>query len=147
MKTSKIQTGAKVNGSKGQGTITRIITKSSGYVEVTYDNGLVKKEMAFNLTDENGESLKKAPKKQTEEKGQLTPAQIINSWKNVALSVNDKWNSNSTWKLAEDRFGSLDSKGNSFIDSLLTSMFSKNFLSEKQAFCLAKFAVETKQLS
>ena len=49
---------------KGQkGTITRIITKSTGYVEVSYENGTTKKEMAFNLTDENGNALKKAPKK------------------------------------------------------------------------------------
>ena len=45
---------------KGQkGTITRIITKSTGYVEVSYEAGFSKKEMAFNLTDENGVSLKK----------------------------------------------------------------------------------------
>ena len=63
MKTSKINIGQQVRGSKGNGTITAIITKSTGYVEVTYSNGTVKKEMAFNLTDENGETLKSAPKK------------------------------------------------------------------------------------
>lgn len=46
----------------GKGIITKIITKSTGYVEVNY-NGNFKKEMAFNLTDENGVSLKSAPKK------------------------------------------------------------------------------------
>lgn len=50
---------------KGQkGTITRIITKSTGYVEVSYEAGFSKKEMAFNLTDENGVSLKNHPKRQ-----------------------------------------------------------------------------------
>ena len=60
MKT-KIEIGTRVNGKSGIGTITRIITKSTGYVEVTYDDGDVKKEMAFNLTDLNGVSLKSKP--------------------------------------------------------------------------------------
>lgn len=61
MKTSKIAIGTKVISSKfGNGVITRIITKSTGYVEVDY-NGVSKKEMAFNLTDENGESMKAKP--------------------------------------------------------------------------------------
>lgn len=47
-----------VNGKKGKGVITRIITASTGYVEVTYSNGSVVKEMAFNLTYENGTPVK-----------------------------------------------------------------------------------------
>lgn len=63
MKT-KIEIGAKVNSSKfGAGVITSIITKSTGYVTVDY-NGNIRKEMAFNLTDENGESMKAKPAKQ-----------------------------------------------------------------------------------
>lgn len=58
---SKIEIGTRVNGSNGEGMITRIITKSTGYVEVTYDNGKVKKEMAFNLTDTDLVSLKNKP--------------------------------------------------------------------------------------
>lgn len=57
----KIEVGQKVTGKLGLGTITKIITKSTGYVEVTYDNGTVKKEMAFNLTSENGEVVKNKP--------------------------------------------------------------------------------------
>jgi hypothetical protein len=61
MKT-KIEIGLKVNSSKyGEGTITRIITKSTGYVEVNF-NGNVRKEMAFNLTV-NGIELKSKPVK------------------------------------------------------------------------------------
>lgn len=61
MRQSKIQIGATVISKKfGQGEITKIITKSTGYVEVNY-NGTLKKEMAFNLTDENGESMKAKP--------------------------------------------------------------------------------------
>lgn len=57
----KIEVGNKVESKKfGIGTITRIITKSTGYVEVDY-NGILKNEMAFNLVDLNGESLKKKP--------------------------------------------------------------------------------------
>ena len=68
MKRTKLEIGLKVNGSNGQGTIIKIITKSSGYVLVDY-NGTEKKEMAFNLTDENGVSLKKNPnEKRTAEK-------------------------------------------------------------------------------
>jgi hypothetical protein len=59
--TTKIQTGTKINGKYGNGTITRILTKSTGYVEVTWENGRTTKEMAFNLSDENGNLLKPKP--------------------------------------------------------------------------------------
>lgn len=59
---SKFAIGTLVIGSKGKGTITAIITKSTGYVQVTYLTGEVKKEMAFNLKNEQGESLKATPK-------------------------------------------------------------------------------------
>lgn len=52
-----------ISKKNGNGTITKIITKSTGYVEVTYTNGKVVKEMAFNLTDDNGNSIKALPKK------------------------------------------------------------------------------------
>lgn len=127
---------------KGQkGTITRIITKSTGYVEVAYEYGSTKKEMAFNLTDENGAPLKKAPAKKMEEK-----SNPIKVWQDIAMSVNDKWNSNSTWILAEQVFGKLDCKKNNFIESLLESMFRKNRISEEQAYYLAKYGVESGQL-
>ena len=80
MKTSTFVIGTKVNGSNGQGTITAIITKSTGYVEVTYSGlntitgkeyKIVKKEMAFNLTNKNGEALKSKPS--TEPTGKFYP--------------------------------------------------------------------------
>jgi hypothetical protein len=64
MKT-KIYIGAKVTSKNGAGTITNIITKSTGYVEVTYNNGILRKEMAFNLTGEDGELLKAKPNSPT----------------------------------------------------------------------------------
>jgi hypothetical protein len=56
----KVETGMTVRGKEGEGIITKIITKSTGYVEVTYTNGKIKKEMAFNLKV-NGELLKSKP--------------------------------------------------------------------------------------
>lgn len=60
---TKTEVGARVTDNKGrQGTISRIMTKSSGYVEVKYDNGSTGKAMAFNLRGEDGNPLKKRPK-------------------------------------------------------------------------------------
>jgi len=58
---AKVEIGNRVNGSKGAGVISKIITKSTGYVEVIYDSGVVRKEMAFNLTNDNGTALKSVP--------------------------------------------------------------------------------------
>jgi len=66
MKT-KIEIGTKVMGAKGLGVITKVITKSTGYVVVNY-NGFEKKEMAFNLTDENGVALKSKKSDKSAEK-------------------------------------------------------------------------------
>jgi cytidylate kinase len=69
----KLEIGLTVKSSKlGLGTITKIITKSTGYVEVTYVSGKTNKEMAFNLTDENGVSLKEKKAKK-----ELTPEQKV----------------------------------------------------------------------
>lgn len=57
MKT-KIFIGQKVNSKKGQGEIVRVITPSTGYVEVRLANGSILKAMAFDLTDEAGQPLK-----------------------------------------------------------------------------------------
>lgn len=143
---SKIAIGTEVKGSLGTGIIEKIITRSTGYVQVNY-NGKMKNEMAFNLTDMNGESLKSKPVK-AEPKILTAEEKIQNEiWnaKKILMSVNDQWNSNTTYKLACDIFGKLNSNGNEFIESLLNSFFSKNSLSENQAYHLAKFAVETKQ--
>ena len=78
-----IAVNQKVIGKSGEGVITKIITKSTGYVEVTYDNGIVKKEMAFNLTDENGDDLKKKPVKK-----ELTAEQKIKADRRHAAFIN-----------------------------------------------------------
>lgn len=142
MKASKIQIGAKVNGKAGSGIISKIITKSTGYVEVSYDNGTIKKEMAFNLTNENGESLKSAPKKQASEK--LTPIQEMQQrlmWING--SVYGDRNSMSYQMFYED-IAKLEMNKNvtEFIKSVCKSCVTYMRVSEKQAYWLAKFATE-----
>jgi len=53
--------GQKVSNKKnGNGIIVKIITKSTGYVQVDF-NGILKNEMAFNLNDEFGNCLKNKP--------------------------------------------------------------------------------------
>ena len=142
MTTSKINLGTKVFNKKNQeGTITKVITKSTGYVEVTYLNGLVKKEMAFNLTDETGNSLKATPKAQ---KRTITTADRIESTKQGLLRVNEYRYDN----LVKVYMSALDKvhTENKFIDSLIDTFAKATIgiakLSEKQAYYLAKFVVE-----
>ena len=139
MRTSKINIGTKVFNKKNQeGTITKVITKSTGYVEVTYINGLIKKEMAFNLTDENGDSLKATPKAK---KRVLTIAEKIQNTKEFLLRsllpCEREQHDTTVWALEK----SLKESSNDFINSLTTS-YVNHRLSEKQAYYLAKFMVE-----
>lgn len=59
-----IAIGMKVVKSGIEGIIVKIITKSTGYVQVDF-NGKLKKEMAFNLKDENGVCLKNKKSSET----------------------------------------------------------------------------------
>lgn len=87
--TSKIQIGNKVKSPKyGLGVITKIITKSTGYVEVNY-NGNVKKEMAFNLTDENGQSLKAKPKQSIPTDAQYAASMSRSNYAQLAEHYSD----------------------------------------------------------
>ena len=65
---AKVFEGARVNGKNGIGTITSIITKSTGYVMVSWDNEKTSKDMAFNLTNVDGELLKSKPASNASEK-------------------------------------------------------------------------------
>ena len=139
--------GQKVTSKKnGNGVIVKIITKSTGYVQVDF-SGTLRNEMAFNLNDEFGNCLKNKPA--TKEPKELTAADIysekIESAKRFALSVNNQDIQANRYSIACEMFSKLQTNGNSFIESLLNSFFSKNFLSEKQAWHLAKFTVETNQ--
>lgn len=142
MRTSKINIGAKVFNKKNQeGTITKVITKSTGYVEVTYINGLVKKEMAFNLTDENGESLKATPKakKQT-----MTISDKVESTKQGLLVVNNHHHDSlvDAYMEALNKVETENTFINSLIDTFAKASIGNGRISEKQAYYLAKFMVE-----
>lgn len=142
MRTSKINIGTKVFNKKNQeGTITKVITKSTGYVEVTYINGLVKKEMAFNLTDENGESLKATPKtkKQT-----MTISDKIESTKQGLLVVNNHHHDSlvDAYMTALNTVETENQFINSLIDTFAKASIGNGRISEKQAYYLAKFMVE-----
>ena len=139
MKTSKIQIGARVFNKKNQeGTITKIITKSTGYVEVSYLNGTTKKEMAFNLTDANGEALKATPKARERV---LTMAEKIQNEKEFLLRSLTPCEREHHYATVSWLENILKENGNDFIDSL-TESYVRRRLSEKQAYYLAKFIVE-----
>ncbi len=143
MKTTKIYIGAEVNNKKNQhGVITRIITKSTGYVEVKYDNGTTRKEMAFNLTDNEGNALKATPKKR--EASEPTEAEKIQSRKNWILEVNEKELHVESVRLMSDMLNRMS--GNDFFDSLRdawwNAMYYSRHFSEKQAYWLAKMMIE-----
>ena len=140
-----LQVNQTIFNKKGQkGTITRIITKSTGYVEVSYENGITKKEMAFNLTDENGNPLKKAPKKQ--EPKPVSPLQaVMNNIMSVNGTVCGDRNSLSYQIWSKDIakiWMAAREKGNDFIMNVCNSCEQYMRVSEKQAYCLAKFAMD-----
>lgn len=130
---------------KGQkGTITRIITKSTGYVEVAYEAGFSKKEMAFNLTDENGTSLKKAPKKsESKQSSPLEEAIAKMMWINGCV-YGDR--NSMSYQISEEMYASIEMKAkelnNDFIVSVSQSVMKYMKCSEKQAYYLAKFAID-----
>lgn len=62
LSTTKIKVGSIVTSKHGSGVISKIITKSSGYVEVRYDNGITRKEMSFNLKGQDGNPLRNKPR-------------------------------------------------------------------------------------
>lgn len=140
-----IEIGTEVNGKLGKGTITRIITKSTGYVEVRYSNGTLKKEMAFNLYDNEGNSLKNNRPTKVMEKPNIMEDNI-RCWANIAMSVNEQLNQNPTWKLAESKYGSMNTNGNKYIENLKSIMFTQNHLTYSQAYQLARYGVESGQL-
>lgn len=127
-----------------KGTITRIITKSTGYVEVSYEAGFSKKEMAFNLTDENGVSLKKSPKKaEPKVLTALEEAQSKMMWINGCVSGD---RNSMSYQISSEMLSKIEMKakesGNEFIASVCQSVDKYMKCSEKQAYHLAKFAIE-----
>lgn len=130
----------------GKGIIKEIITKSTGYVLVAYDKGYDKKEMAFNLTDESGKPLRKAPKARAPREFTPTPMQTATGW---VMSVNGliRGDRNSLsfqlWEERVDRIAAAaTAAGNAFIASVCATVLRYARVSDKQAWCLARFAVE-----
>jgi hypothetical protein len=158
---TKIFIGAKVSSKHGEGTITKIITKSTGYVEVTYAGGGVRKEMAFNLTGEDGEPLKKKPISETSgmsrgEKKRHNDAKAIAAFN--ALSNLEKLKRAIMW-INGKQYGDIHSitvqwiqelffiiedeakeKGNTFVVDVMNTIRRSYLASEKQAYVIAKFA-------
>lgn len=151
------------NKKNQKGTITRIITKSTGYVEVTLENGSITKEMAFNLKDENGVSLKKAPKSETSgmsrgEKKRYKDAKEIEAFNSLSplqqaisrlvwinsLVAGDR--QSMSYKIIAESLAAIELKakevGNDFIASVCQSVDKYMRCSDKQAYCLAKFAID-----
>jgi hypothetical protein len=154
---------AVINKKGYKGTITRIITKSTGYVEITLENGAKTKDMAFNLTEEDGTPLKKAPKSETagmskgEKKRQRDAREIeaINSLSPLQQAISKlQWINNCvcgdrnsmSYQISEKMFVKIETsakeKGNDFIVSICQSVDKYMRCSDKQAYCLAKFAIE-----
>ncbi|SFU77018.1 Antirestriction protein ArdC [Pustulibacterium marinum] len=160
---SKVYVGAIVEGKQGKGTISKIITKSTGYVEVTYENGKVAKEMAFNLKDENGEPLKKNPKSSTsgmtrgEKKRDKDRKSIerfnkldnLQKIKETLLWINSvaSGDRNSlTYKIWVEYLYHIRDKGKALGSEIVVDIATKAdkymSITEKQAYVLAKFADE-----
>lgn len=100
MTTSKFATGTSVKNAKGQqGTIINVITKSTGYVLVEWEGGKQTKEMAFNLTDMEGNALKAKPAKRAPKADTRTPQQKL-AQELVQYANTDRWNENSFFNIA-----------------------------------------------
>ena len=152
MATSKIFIGAEVKGKNGNGTIAQIITKSTGYVLVNWENGKATKEMAFNLTDMEGNALKAKPGKKAPKADTRTPQQKM-AQKLVEWAATERWNQNSFFNIAlEDLAGflqkimALDCFAAKIAETVDKSINPYGHhvanISEKQAWILACAAVE-----
>lgn len=140
-----ITIGQSIINKKGQkGTITRIITKSTGYVEVSYENGITKKEMAFNLTDENGNALKKAPKKAEPKPVSPLQAMIADIMGVNGLIAGDR--NSLSYQIWSDGMAGIyltaKEQGNAFIMDVCQKADAYMRISDKQAYCVAKFAID-----
>ena len=140
-----ITIGQVVLNKKGQrGTIAKVITKSTGYVEVSYENGITKKEMVFNLTDESGNPLKKAPKK-----AEPKPVSPLQASIAEILSINNLCQGDRNdlgYRIWEKEIAGIynvaKEQGNAFIMDVCNKADAYMRISDKQAYCLAKFAIE-----
>lgn len=153
--------GTPVTSAKlGAGIITKIITRSSGYVQVDY-NGVLRNEMAFNLADASGKPLKAKPQSTTSgmsagDKKRFNDAKSIEAfnkqsnlekWKQRILRVNGlvQGDRNSLgWQLLDEAMSGVynhaSEAGNTFITDVITSVSKFMKASEKQAYVIAQYA-------
>lgn len=157
---SKIQIGTSVIGKHGKGVISAIITKSTGYVEVDY-NGKKSKEMAFNLTGEDGQSLKAKPHSETSgmSKGEkkrhndrialaaFAAQSNLDKIKQSILNINGKVQGDRNslgYQIISERLAGVynvaKEQGNTFITDVINSVEKSMRASEKQAYVIAKYA-------
>jgi KaiC/GvpD/RAD55 family RecA-like ATPase len=163
MKTRIFEAAKVVSPKYGEGVISRIITKSTGYVEVKYSNGSIRKEMAFNLTDENGEALKSKPQSETSgmsrsekrhlrDKRELAAFNALSNQKKIESHI--KWMNGTVYgnesslgvqivqKLLYTIQDIAKEKGNGFISNVIDSVIRYYMASDKQAYVIAKYADE-----
>ena len=123
------------------------VTEERGsYVYGKNASGKIVCRPANEVTIEEIEDMPKAKKYYAKKKVEVK-ADPVQTWKEMALSVNDQWNQNTTWQLAAQAFSKVRANGDTFIQSLLDAMFVNGKLSEKQAYCLAKYGVENGYLN
>ena len=158
MRKSKFAVGTKTNGGN---TITRVITKSTGYVELTRADGSTFKDMAFNLKDKDGNPLKKKPKSSGMSRGEKKRARdareiaIFDSlpnlqkikksllWINGTVFGDRNSLSYQLWiEILQPIQDLAKEKGNDFIVNVCDSGIKYMKLSEKQAYYVARFADE-----
>lgn len=140
--------GQQVRSKKGNGTITNIITKSTGYVEVTLESGAKIKVMAFLLTDMDGNPVKKAPKQK--EAPKLTRLQSLSKALVVNVYELHYGRNDSSWKIVEDITTRTLTHANHFpnkpfaelVANICNTVLERGKCSEKQAYYIAKFAID-----
>jgi hypothetical protein len=132
---SKIEIGTKVQSKSGTGVITKVITKSTGYVEVTYAGGAVKKEMAFNLANENGEPLKQKPATRESNPKPADRRPFVANTIKAAVNEGDSKGALILRKIEESSMTDI-------VSSIVRFAKTKFTISDKQAYVLACFCEE-----
>lgn len=137
-----LKEGMNIENKKGQkGLVVKVITRSTGYCLVRYEDGSERKEMAFNLNDENGRPVRKAP---APRKASAAPSveciagmlQRCNSEYFFSDPVNE-----SVWRSTlEDVEKAAQAAGESFVLAVLQTVSRTCRCSDKQAAVLARFA-------
>ncbi|KAA6347838.1 hypothetical protein EZS27_004703 [termite gut metagenome] len=146
-----------------RGMIKQVLTSSTGYVLIEWENGTQTKEMSFNLINAEGNTLKKRKKSETEgmsrgEKKRYNDKKELEAYNNLSrmerhkqdiLHVNSMTQGNRTslsFKMWEEKMSAIWIKardlGDKYIVGIHDSVFNYMRATERQAYALAKFADE-----